>query len=56
MTVSRNCSDYVVTEYGVARLRGKTLRRKAEELIAISHPNFRAKLRREAQKLSGLDS
>jgi 4-hydroxybutyrate CoA-transferase len=51
VTIPRNCADYVVTEYGIARLRGKSLRRRAEELIAISHPDFRAELRKEAQRL-----
>jgi hypothetical protein len=46
-----NCADYVVTEYGIAHLRGKSLRRRAEELVAIAHPDFRAELRKEAQKL-----
>jgi 4-hydroxybutyrate CoA-transferase len=44
-------ADYVVTEYGIAKLRGKTLRQRANELIAIAHPDFRAELRKEAQKL-----
>jgi 4-hydroxybutyrate CoA-transferase len=44
-------ADYVVTEYGTAKLRGKTLRERANELIAIAHPDFRAELRKEAQKL-----
>ena len=35
---------YVVTEYGVAYLHGKTLRERAERLIAIAHPSFRASL------------
>ena len=33
--------NYVVTEYGIAQLRGKNLRQRAEELIAIAHPDFR---------------
>jgi acyl-CoA hydrolase len=32
---------YIVTEYGVAYLHGKTLRQRAESLIAIAHPRFR---------------
>jgi 4-hydroxybutyrate CoA-transferase len=36
----------VVTEYGVADLRGKTLRERAEALTAIAHPNFREGLER----------
>jgi 4-hydroxybutyrate CoA-transferase len=51
ITVPRNCADYVVTEYGIAHLRGKSLRRRAEELIAIAHPDFRAELKKAADKL-----
>jgi len=35
---------YVVTEYGIAYLHGKTLRERAEALIAIAHPKFQAEL------------
>jgi acyl-CoA hydrolase len=35
---------YVVTEYGAAFLHGKTLRQRAEALIAIAHPDFRERL------------
>ncbi len=48
MTTSRNDVHYVVTEYGIADLRGKTLRQRAEALIAISHPSFREVLRTQA--------
>lgn len=41
VTTSRNDIDYVVTEYGVAHLRGKTLRERAKALIEIAHPDFR---------------
>ena len=51
ITTLRNCADYVVTEYGVARLRGKSLRQRREELIAITHPNFRVELQKEAERL-----
>jgi len=51
ITVTRNCADYVVTEYGIAKLRGKSLRKRAEELVAIAHPDFRAELKKEAQRL-----
>jgi len=51
VTIHRNFADYVVTEYGIAKLRGKTLRQRVEELIAIAHPDFRAELRKEAAKL-----
>jgi 4-hydroxybutyrate CoA-transferase len=51
VTVPRDLADYVVTEYGIARLLNKTERERANELIAIAHPDFRAELRREAEKL-----
>ena len=49
---SLNRSDvyYVVTEYGVAHLRGKNIRRRAMELIAIAHPKFRPWLVEEARR------
>ncbi len=53
ISVPRNLADIVVTEYGIARLRGKTQRQRAEELISIAHPDFRAELRREAKRLFG---
>ena len=50
VTVTRGFTDHVVTEYGIARLFGKTFRQRAEELIAVAHPDFRSDLRKEAQK------
>jgi len=41
VTIPRYLADIVVTEYGVAQLRGKTLPQRAEALISIAHPNFR---------------
>ena len=46
---------YVVTEYGVAYLHGKTLRQRAEALIAIAHPKFRDELSDFAAKVHYLD-
>ena len=40
VTVSRNYVDFVVTEYGAVNLQGKSLRERANELIAIAHPDF----------------
>ena len=40
-----------MTEHGIARLRGKTLRERVGELIAVAHPDFRAELRAEARRL-----
>ncbi len=51
VTTSKNDINYVVTEYGVAQLRGKTARQRAAALIAIAHPDFRASLREQADKL-----
>ena len=51
VTTSKNEVDYVVTEYGIAHLRGKTARERAEALINIAHPNFRDELRKEAPYL-----
>ena len=54
ITIPRSLADTIVTEYGVARLFGKSVRERAAELIAIAHPDFRAELRREAEQLFGL--
>lgn len=49
VTTSRNDIDYVVTEYGIASLHGKTLKDRARALIEIAHPDFRDGLK-EAYK------
>ena len=51
VTIPRTFADIVITEYGVAQLMGKSNRQRAEELISVAHPDFRAELRREAQRL-----
>lgn len=50
VTTSRNDVDYIVTEYGVAHLKGKTIRDRAAALINIAHPAFREGLIEEFQK------
>ena len=50
-TTSKNDVNYVVTEFGVAQLRGKSAKQRAQALIAIAHPDFRAELRAAANKL-----
>lgn len=45
VSTGRNDIHFVVTEYGIANLRGKTLRERAEALIAIAHPDFRESLK-----------
>jgi 4-hydroxybutyrate CoA-transferase len=54
VTTPRTFVDYVVTEYGIATLRGKTLRQRAEELVAVSHPDMRAELHQQAVALHHL--
>lgn len=51
VTTSRNDVDFVVTEYGIAKLKGKTLRERAESLIGIAHPSFRESLQIEFNKM-----
>lgn len=53
ITVPRYLADTVVTEYGIARLWGKNHRQRAQELIAVAHPDFRAELRSQASSLLG---
>lgn len=48
VSLSRNDVDRVVTEYGVAELRGTSLRERVERLIAIAHPKFREELWEQA--------
>ena len=50
VTTCRCDVDYAVTEYGVAHLKGETLRARARNLIAIAHPDFRAPLVEEFEK------
>jgi acyl-CoA hydrolase len=50
-TTSKNDVNFVVTEYGVAQLRGKSARQRAQALIAIAHPDFRGWLGEEANKM-----
>ena len=51
VVTSRNHVRYVVTEYGVADLYGKTIRQRATQLINIAHPVFREDLKKQAQEL-----
>ena len=49
-TTSKNDVDYIVTEYGIAHLRGRSLSDRTRQLIAIAHPDFRDELTFEAKK------
>jgi len=51
VTVHRGIAPCVVTEYGIASLKGKALWQRAEALIAIAHPDYREELIKSAQKL-----
>lgn len=51
VVTTRNHVRYVVTEYGVADLYGKTIRQRAQQLINIAHPMFREELTRRAKEL-----
>ena len=53
VTATRSSVHYVVTEHGIADLRGKSVPERARELIAIAHPDFRADLSEEARRLYG---
>lgn len=50
VTTSRNDVDYIITEYGIAHLRGATLRQRATMLIGLAHPKFRDELMEEFGK------
>ncbi|HQA07621.1 MAG TPA: acetyl-CoA hydrolase/transferase C-terminal domain-containing protein [Syntrophomonadaceae bacterium] len=51
VTTTRNEVDYVVTEYGIAKLSGKTNLERLKALVAISHPDFRDEIMSKARKL-----
>ncbi|NJD24371.1 MAG: acetyl-CoA hydrolase/transferase family protein [Betaproteobacteria bacterium] len=52
VTTGKNDINYVVTEHGVAQLRGKSAQQRCAELIAIAHPDFRGELREAARKMN----
>ena len=54
VTVQRGWVDYVVTENGIANLRGKTVKERARELMGVAHPNFRAELKDQARHHYGI--
>lgn len=51
VVTTRNHVHYVVTEYGMVDLYGKSIRQRAQLLISIAHPDFRADLKRQAADL-----
>lgn len=54
VTLHRSYLDNLVTEHGIARMRGRTVRERAANLIAVAHPKFRAELTAQAKKLDYL--
>jgi acyl-CoA hydrolase len=51
VTTSKNTVDKIVTEFGIAEMRGRTIRERAQQLIGIAHPHFRDELSAEAKTL-----
>ena len=54
VTTLKNTVDKVVTEFGVAELRGRSIRRRAAAMIAIAHPAHRELLTQDARRLGYL--
>jgi acyl-CoA hydrolase len=54
VTTLKNTVDHVVTEYGIADMRGRSIAQRARSLIAIAHPHFRDSLEAEARELGYL--
>ena len=50
VSTTRNDVNYIVTEFGIARLKGRTLQHRAEDLIKIAHPDFRPMLIEEYER------
>ena len=51
VTTPRGDADVIVTEFGAAELRGRSLTERARRMAAISHPEFRETLEREAARI-----
>jgi acyl-CoA hydrolase len=54
VTTLKNTVDHIVTEFGVAHMRGRSISQRAEALIGIAHPRFRDDLEKEARSLGYL--
>ncbi len=52
VTTLRTDVQYIVTEFGVVQMKGKSIKERAQALIGIAHPDYREQLREEAKKLS----
>ena len=51
VSTSKNDVNYVITEFGVAQLRGKSVKQRAKEMISIAHPAFRDELTQAARRM-----
>ena len=51
MTVGRADAQYIVSEFGIAYMKGRSINSRAEELIRLAHPDFRDWLKFEFNKL-----
>ena len=51
VTTARGDADVVVTEHGIAELKGRSVRERARALIAVAHPDFRKELERAVERL-----
>jgi acyl-CoA hydrolase len=54
VTLHRSYTDHIVTEFGIAYMRGRTVRERTQNLIAVAHPKFRDELTAAAVKLGYL--
>jgi acyl-CoA hydrolase len=54
VVTTRGHIHWIVTEYGIVNLHGKSLRERADLLISISHPDFRSELRKQACHLHSM--
>ncbi len=50
VTTPRSCADYVVTEWGIAQIKGQSVRRRVQNIIRVAHPDFRDELEFEARR------
>lgn len=50
ITTPRSCADYVVTEYGAAKIKGQSIRQRVKNIISVAHPDFRDELMFEARR------
>lgn len=50
ITTPRSCADYVITEYGAAKIKGQSICQRVKNIISVAHPNFRDELYSEARR------